>query len=74
MVAKKESWAVPELQIDGLGLVKPGKKVKHPVFGRGTVTEIAEWASGEHTIRIDFGKIGQKWLVPEMAKLRSAWW
>jgi hypothetical protein len=74
MAVKKKSWPIAELEIDGLGLVKPGKKVKHHFFGRGTVTEIAEWASGDHTICIDFRRIGKKWLAPEFAKLRSAWW
>ncbi|EMQ2878679.1 TPA: hypothetical protein RI762_001429 [Vibrio cholerae] len=69
MTAKKQSKSISEVTLDNLGTVKRGKVLEHPVFGIGTVIDIAEWASGDITINIDFKENGTKWLVPEFAKL-----
>jgi hypothetical protein len=73
MSAKKESKLVPEIEIEGLGLVKPGMKVKQKILGRGVVEELALWSDGTRTIRIKF-RSGSKWLAPEFAKLETSWW
>jgi hypothetical protein len=73
MAAKKESKPVPEMEIEGLGLVKPGMKVKQQILGRGVVEELALWADGTRTIRVRF-RSGSKWLAPEFAKLKRSWW
>ena len=59
-----------EMEVDGLGVLTPGTKVKHPTFGRGVITGLAVWESGERTIGVDFPKHGEKWLVPEYANLK----
>ena len=73
MAAKKESTSVSEMEIEGLGLVKPGMKVKQQILGRGVVEELALWADGTQTIRVKF-RSGSKWLAPEHAKLKRSWW
>ena len=58
------------MEIEGLGLVVPGTNVKHPTFGRGVVTGLALWDSGDRTIGVEFSNHGVKWLVPEYANLK----
>ena len=70
MAHKKESKSIPELEIAGLGLIRPGSSVRQAVLGSGIVKDIAEWADGSHTVQVDFGQNGLKWLVPEYAKLQ----
>ena len=67
---KKQSELVDEMDVDGLGVVTPGTKVKHPVFGRGVITGLAFWDSGDRTIGVEFPEHGEKWLVPEYANLK----
>ena len=75
MPGKTDVTQVHEMEVDGLGLVRTGDKVKHPVFGKGVVEEGYIWASGERTLRVHFDKHGSKALVPEIAKLkRRRWW
>jgi hypothetical protein len=73
MAAKRESTLVSEMEIEGLGLVRPGMKVKQKVLGRGVVEELALWSDGTRTIRVKF-RSGSKWLAPEFAKLKTSWW
>jgi hypothetical protein len=70
MAKSKKSWSIPELEIAGLGLVKPGTRVRQAVLGSGVVTDIAEWQAGGHTVQVDFGANGSKWLAPEYAHLQ----
>lgn len=70
MAAKKQAKLVPEMEIDGLGLLVPGTGVEHPTFGEGTVTGLALWESGHRTIGVEFPNYGVRWLVPEYARLR----
>lgn len=74
MTSKKESHPVPQMEIEGLGLVTPGMKVKQPVLGRGVVEELALWADGTCTIRVNFKRGGSKWLHPAHARLKRSWW
>jgi hypothetical protein len=53
-------------------MVVAGLSVTHPVFGAGTVTAIARWADGSHTVQVDFVDSDAKWLVPEYARLSLA--
>ncbi len=66
---KKESKPIPELEIPGLGLVKPGTRVRQSMLGSGVVKDIAQWADGSHTVQVDFEARGLKWLVPQYANL-----
>lgn len=70
MNSKKKSDLVEEMDVDGLGVIKPGTKVKHPTFGRGVVSGLAVWDTGERTIGVEFPSHGEKWLVPEYANLK----
>jgi len=74
MNKKKEPQSVNELEIEGLGIVRTGDKLKHPVFGRGVAEEMYIWESGECTIRVLFKKHGSKALVPEFANLKRRRW
>jgi hypothetical protein len=74
MPGKKDVMQVSEMEIAGLGTLRTGDKVKHPVFGKGVVEEGYVWASGERTIRVLFKKHGSKPLVPEYAKLERRRW
>ena len=67
--APKQFMAMREMEIDGLGKVTPGVRVRHPVFGPGEITLLAQWASGEKTVRVEFADYGSKMLAPEFAKL-----
>ncbi len=71
---KKPPTIVSEMEVEGLGLVRPGLKVKHPKFGRGEVSSLAQWETGERTIGVKFRTHGEKWLVPEYAKLKKRIW
>ena len=39
----RDAIEISSLELPGLGIVTVGLKVKHPVFGRGTVVSIVEW-------------------------------
>ena len=71
---KQKPQSVNELEIDGLGIVKTGDKLKHSLFGKGVAEEMYIWDSGERTIRVLFDKHGSKALVPEFAKLKRRKW
>ncbi len=73
-MSKRPPKSVSEMEVEGLGLVQPGLKVKHPVFGRGKVFKLAIFDSGERTIGVQFRSHGEKWLVPEYAKLEKSLW
>ena len=70
MPYKKESRSIPELEISGLGLVKPGTRVRQTLLGSGVVIDIAQWADGSHTVRVDFGDGDTRWLAPQYANLQ----
>ncbi len=72
MSRKKSSTPIEFLEVPGLGMVVAGLSVTHPVFGAGTVTAIARWADGSHTVQVDFVDSDAKWLVPEYARLSLA--
>ena len=72
MANNKQSHPVDEVEVDGLGLVRAGRRVSHPVFGYGVVREIARWDSEDYTIRVEFDSGESKWLVPAYAKLMPA--
>jgi hypothetical protein len=74
MNSKKEAHPVSQVEIEGLGLITPGVKVKQPVLGRGVVEEIALWADGTYTIRVNFKRGGPKWLHPGHARLKRSSW
>lgn len=74
MTKKKEPPPVYEMEIEGLGVVKTGDKLKHPVFGKGVAEEMYIWESGERVIRVLFNDYGSKALVPEYAKLKRRLW
>jgi len=67
---KKDVTEVDEMEIEGLGVLRAGDKVIHPIFGQGIVEEGYIWDSGERTIRVLFDKHGSKALVPEYANLK----
>ena len=74
MPGKKDAKEVNEMDVQGLGTLRTGDKVKHPVFGKGVVEEGYVWESGERIIRVMFQKYGSKPLVPEYAKLERRRW
>lgn len=74
MGTKKEPSPLESIEMDGIGTVVRGLKVKHATFGRGVVEDIFAWDSGETLIRVMFKKAGSKALVPEYAKLKKALW
>jgi hypothetical protein len=64
---------ISSLDVPGLGTVKAGLKVIHPVFGRGTVVAIFEFPAASklrHSIGVEFEGIGYKPLAPEYAGLQ----
>ncbi len=73
MSSKKEPRNIDQLEVVGLGIAEPGKKVKHPMFGKGIIEELFEYPDGTNTIRVQFQKHGSKALVPEYANLQSRW-
>ena len=60
-----------EIEIKNLGMVKPGKKVNHPLFGDGVIEEIYQTESGTKIVRVKFDKYGSKTLTPEYPNLTS---
>jgi hypothetical protein len=71
---RKEPKIVDEMELEGLGLVRPGGKVKHPSLGRGVVEELYLFPDGTKTIRVRFWLRGSKVLAPEFARLRRRSW
>jgi hypothetical protein len=69
MTKKKDPPPVNEIEIEGLGIVRTGDKLSHPVFGNGVAEEMYIWDSGERTIRVLFDDHGSIALVPEYANL-----
>ncbi len=70
MTHKLDAKEINSLEIDGVGEVKTGMILEHPMFGIGEVEAIFEFAkSGENSIRLKFEKYGSKALSPEYAKL-----
>jgi DNA helicase-2/ATP-dependent DNA helicase PcrA len=50
------------------GPVHPGMRVRHPLFGEGTVLD-SESAGGEQKLTVRFGRVGTKKLVARYARL-----
>lgn len=70
MAHKLDANELESIEIEGVGEVKPGMILDHPIFGSGEVEAIFEFIkSGDKTIRINFDKHGSKALVPEYANL-----
>ena len=74
MPSKRDAMRVEEMDVEGLGTLRTGDKVKHPRFGKGVVEEGYVFSSGERTIRVLFDDHGSKALVPEYAKLKRRLW
>ncbi len=72
MVKKGQFMWLKEIEIDDLGLVRPGFRVVHPTFGVGEVESIQKAIDGDVTLKVNFERVGPKFLVPEFAKLRPA--
>jgi hypothetical protein len=69
----KEATEVPETEIEGLGLVRVGRKVIHPVFGAGIIEGLYIWGDGRtKTVRVLFRKHGSKAFAPAYAGLKLA--
>jgi hypothetical protein len=69
----KEAKELSETEIEGLGLVRVGQKVVHPVFGAGVIEGLYLWGDGRtKTVRVLFRKHGSKALAPEFAGLKLA--
>jgi hypothetical protein len=69
----RDAVEISSLEIPGLGTVKAGLKVLHPIFGRGTVVAIFEFPPASkvrHSIGIEFDDVGYKPLAPEYARLQ----
>jgi hypothetical protein len=62
-----------QLEVVGLGLVKPGLRVRHAIFGRGVVQELALWARVTPVIRAKFWSGKTRWMT-ECAPLKRGWW
>ncbi|MGF1733723.1 hypothetical protein [Photobacterium kasasachensis] len=70
MSKKMDATELAYVIVTGVGEVKPGMMLEHPVFGLGKVEAIFKFTkSGEITIRINFEHHGSKALVLEYAKL-----
>jgi hypothetical protein len=68
----RDAIEVSSLDLPGLGTVTVGLKVKHPVFGRGTVVSIVQWppyVKQRHSLGVNFETVGRKLLAPGVAKL-----
>jgi hypothetical protein len=68
----RDAVEIGSLDLPGLGTVTVGLKVKHPVFGRGTVVSILEWPQYVNlgqSIGVEFESVGSKLLAPEYARL-----
>ncbi len=48
--------------------ITPGRRIRHPTFGEGTVTHI-EGQGAQARIQINFARVGSKWLVSGYAPL-----
>ena len=69
----RDAVEIGALEVPGLGTVKAGLKVVHPVFGRGTVAAILEYppyCKARHSICVEFERVGGKSLIPEYARLQ----
>ncbi|WP_090449663.1 hypothetical protein [Dyella sp. OK004] len=67
-----QATELESLDVDGLGLVKKGLRVVHPMFGTGTVVALFAFHRGGHSIGVEFVTAGYKALAPEYAKLQLA--
>jgi DNA helicase-2/ATP-dependent DNA helicase PcrA len=69
---RDQPWRAPEVSVPaaspGLGDVKPGARVKHPLFGVGTVVR-REGAGDDLKLTVSFLGIGAKRLVARYAGL-----
>lgn len=54
MGVKKLSISVAEMDINGLGTVKPGIAVNHPIVSEGVIKDLALRESGDRTILVGF--------------------
>jgi hypothetical protein len=69
----RDAVKISSLEVPGLGTVKAGLKVVHPLFGRGTVVSIAEfppYCKTRYSIGVQFEAVGFKPLAPEYARLQ----
>jgi len=71
----RDAKRIESLDLPDLGTVTEGLKVKHPVFGHGTVVAIIEfppYVPSRHALGVEFDAVGYKVLNPAYAKLVRA--
>jgi hypothetical protein len=69
-VAKsKQGRTVDQAEIEGLGVIKAGQKVRHPKFGRGVIESFFLYDEGTITVWVNFPSHGPKALMPKYASL-----
>jgi hypothetical protein len=66
----KQGRSVQEAEIEGLGIVKAGQKVRHPTFGHGVIESFFLYDEGPTTVWVDFPSHGRKALLPKYASLQ----
>ena len=69
----RDAVEIDSLEVPGLGTVRAGLRVVHPVFGRGTVVAIFEfppYSKIRHSVGVEFEGVGYKPLAPEYARLQ----
>lgn len=72
VVCNGETGHTPAMKLSSMGRslsVKPGDWVEHSHFGVGLVLE-ATWDKAGLRARVDFGRLSQKWLALDIARLR----
>jgi len=70
VIKKQDDKELDFLYVEGVGEVKKGMILEHPLFGVGKVEGVFEFASEEQNyIRLSFDKFGSKVLAPEFARL-----
>ena len=70
MARKRGAKEMGSLKVDGIGEVRRGMELEHPLFGLGEVEAIFERAKSRgNTIQINFETHGSIALAPEYAKL-----
>lgn len=69
MAGSKQGRTVQEAEIEGLGVVKAGRKVRHPKFGVGVIESFFVSDDGTTTVWVNFSSHGPKSLLPKYASL-----
>jgi hypothetical protein len=76
LVVKKyimDAVQIDSLEVQNIGEVTVGLRVRHPYFGVGTVKGVFRFPDDKHAIGVEFDSTyGYKALAPEYAKLQLA--